>query len=454
MHFDFFHSGAKIACFAPENFTDPQAEALNEHCWNNGLWVGDDTPLTKSLYTQPHRFYPLYLPLQAIIIMSPIVFWNMRVKSHLIAALRGSEEFLENLLDMVTKDDEMEEVEKRSKAVDMIKTFHETCLNAARLSDLAKRLTQRVVLELVLTTGSLYMQFTIYNHQIKDYKCFIPELYPDEIMCTVPILDMLDMIWSIVVSTLFVAILINLYVSMILYYTRYSDFQPMFFNNLPYGDTDDFNERIVWDDHWVKESYILLLKIFGENNPIMTKAYVLRALKPKSYSREILEAMGQSEMDPDDKSLPKDPEQDDGDGPKTVNDPEGSRDEGALATTQSDVDVQDQQQSDEVFDDSASTATHEKASALNSGSPPEDPDWVSVERRPSESHVSTARLTLRSNSTPERASTGVNTVYSEEGYSVRRRVIVEADSSTKPGVKDYGMLTVVLASLFVFLSFL
>lgn len=64
-------------------------------------------------------------------------------------------------------------------------------------------------------------------------------------------------------------------------YTKSHDLQPMFYNNLPYGDTDDFNERVHWDDVWTKNSYRLLTRIFLENNSIMTKAYVLMAIKPE-----------------------------------------------------------------------------------------------------------------------------------------------------------------------------
>ena len=36
----FPHStGDKVACFAPEHFSEPQAQALNEYCWTNGYWV-------------------------------------------------------------------------------------------------------------------------------------------------------------------------------------------------------------------------------------------------------------------------------------------------------------------------------------------------------------------------------------------------------------------------------
>ena len=57
-------AGDKVACFAPEHFTDSQSSALNEYCWTNGFWVSEGVPMVKSLYTQPHRFYPLYLPIQ------------------------------------------------------------------------------------------------------------------------------------------------------------------------------------------------------------------------------------------------------------------------------------------------------------------------------------------------------------------------------------------------------
>lgn len=59
----------------------------------------------------------------------------------------------------------------------------------------------------------------------------------------------------------------------------------MFYNNLPYGNTDDFNERIAWGDPWTKDSYRLLTRIFMENNSIMTKAYVLMAIKPEENEK-------------------------------------------------------------------------------------------------------------------------------------------------------------------------
>ena len=65
---------------------------------------------------------------------------------------------------------------------------------------------------------------------------------------------------------------------------HFSDYQPMFYNNLPYGSTDDFNEKVVWDSKWTKDSYRLLTRIFLENNSIMTKAYVLMAIKPDQDS--------------------------------------------------------------------------------------------------------------------------------------------------------------------------
>ena len=54
----------------------------------------------------------------------------------------------------------------------------------------------------------------------------------------------------------------------------------MFYNELPYGADDDFNEHVQWDSHFTKQSYELLTRIFEENNSIMTKAYVLTAMHP------------------------------------------------------------------------------------------------------------------------------------------------------------------------------
>lgn len=39
--------------------------------------------------------------------------------------------------------------------------------------------------------------------------------------------------------------------------------------------------QVVWDSRWTKDSYRLLTRIFLENNSIMTKAYVLMAMKPQ-----------------------------------------------------------------------------------------------------------------------------------------------------------------------------
>ncbi len=44
------------------------------------------------------RYYAFYLAIQAMLCMSPIITWNVMLKSKLLAILRGTEEFLENLI--------------------------------------------------------------------------------------------------------------------------------------------------------------------------------------------------------------------------------------------------------------------------------------------------------------------------------------------------------------------
>ena len=70
--------------------------------------------------------------------MSPIVFWNILTKSHLLAVLRGTEEFLEDLLKLVDRDNEEEQSRIAQKCRQLLKQFHETCVNAARISNIAK----------------------------------------------------------------------------------------------------------------------------------------------------------------------------------------------------------------------------------------------------------------------------------------------------------------------------
>ena len=78
------------------------------------------------------------MSLQAIVFMSPIVFWNILTKSHLLAVLRGTEEFLEDLLKLVDRDNEEEQSRIAQKCRQLLKQFHETCVNAARISNIAK----------------------------------------------------------------------------------------------------------------------------------------------------------------------------------------------------------------------------------------------------------------------------------------------------------------------------
>ena len=76
--------------------------------------------------------------LQAIFYMSPIIFWNILTKSHLMAVLRGTEEFLEDLLKIVDRDNEEAETKVAEKCRELLRQFHDTCVNAARVSNLAK----------------------------------------------------------------------------------------------------------------------------------------------------------------------------------------------------------------------------------------------------------------------------------------------------------------------------
>ena len=61
---------------------------------------------------------------------------------------------------------------------------------------------------------------------------------------------------------------------------HFGEYQPLFINDLPYGEYDDFNENVQWESNFTKHSYKLLTLIFEENSTIMTKVYVLNAMKP------------------------------------------------------------------------------------------------------------------------------------------------------------------------------
>ena len=281
-HFISF-AGQKIACFAPESFSDTQAEALSEHCWNNGYWVSEGVPLKKTLYTQPHRFYPLYLPLQAIVMMIPIVFWNVNMKSILLSVLRGTEEFLENLVELLGKNEETEAEEIGAKVREHIRQFHTTMLSSARTSHLSLTVIMRVFLEMGLGLFILVLQFFIFNHRDKEYVCSLDlpavQLEAKSVPCTVPILDLLDLVWTINMISIITAVLLNMFMLSTMYKAHFSDYQPLFYSNLPYADGANLDINIVWDSSWTKDSYRLLTRLFQENNPIMTKAYVLNAMK-------------------------------------------------------------------------------------------------------------------------------------------------------------------------------
>ncbi len=258
------------------------AEALNQYCWNHGLWVDDSCSHSEGLYTQPHRYYPLYLTLQAVLSLTPIIIWNILTKSKLLATLRGTQEFLDDLLETVGKGRE-EAVKK--KAIMLIKQFHRTCVQAAENSSLALISSIRLVYENVLFLLGIYLQFKLYNTNSKEYHCKVPTLSADEVDCTVPILDLLDIIWSINVICLIICLILNLYLLVHAYAMHVADYQPYFYNNLPFGDEDEFNESINWGSIWTKHSYMLLIQIFMENSSIMTRFYVLLSMQPDERRR-------------------------------------------------------------------------------------------------------------------------------------------------------------------------
>ncbi|CAD5118865.1 DgyrCDS7539 [Dimorphilus gyrociliatus] len=284
--------GEKIACFPPENFTDSQADSVNEFCWNGGFCSSSAEELqalkqgvnVRTLFSQPHRYYPLYLPLQALVMMSPIIIWNVLTKSKLLAILRATEEFLEDLTSIVQDKDDKDTI--KSRATSLIKQFHNTCISASEDTQLAKILMIRIGWEFCLIVGGIFLQFKVFNHNPKQFHCYLPMFIDEEITCTVPVLDLLDVIWSIAVACLVLALGLNLMFAYITMKMHFEMFQPLFFNSLPYGDQDDFNEDIQWSDNFIQHSYELLVMIFEENNAVMTKAFVLSAMKPPNQAVE------------------------------------------------------------------------------------------------------------------------------------------------------------------------
>ncbi len=283
MHPNF--SGDKIACFAPENFTDGQVGAVNEYCWNNGYWVGPDVQPVKALYTQPHRFYAFYLAVQAIVCLSPTILWNILTKSRLLAVLRGTEEFLENLVESIEQgteeDTDPEELEEKVKG--QLRQFHNICMNASKESNLSYILIGRQLLELFLYLMFLGLQLLVfdYNNPQRIYHCVIAQLTLQPIMCTVPVLDLLDFIWLLTIITLVIALIIVFFFIQGEVRAYFGLYLPLFFEDLPYGDETDFHENVVWENNAIKHSYELLTMIYEENATIMTKVYVLNAMKPQ-----------------------------------------------------------------------------------------------------------------------------------------------------------------------------
>ena len=303
-----YFAGQKIACFAPENFTDGQAGALNEYCWNSGFWIGPGVPHVKSLFTQPHRYYAFYLAVQAVFCMSPIILWNVATKSRLLAVLRGTEEFLEDLVKLIMDGrDDMDPADLAEKVKGQLRQFHQIGYGAARASNLSAVLIARQCWELVLFCSLLLLQFLIYDFQSdKSFSCQVTELSPESIMCTVPVLDLLDFIWSLNVGALTIAIFIMAILIHGEIRSHFGKYQPMFINDLPYGDQDDFNEKVQWESNFTKHSYELLTLIYEENSTIMTQVYVLQALKPSVPEVDSSDSEYESETDePEEDDIPK-----------------------------------------------------------------------------------------------------------------------------------------------------
>lgn len=300
--------GEKIACFPPENFTDSQAGALSEHCWNNGFWVGPEVPHVKSLYTQPHRYYAFYLAVQSVICMSPIILWNVATKSHLLAVLRGTEEFMEDLVKLITSGRHTEKPKiLEAKVIEQLHQFHDICLHAANDSNLSFWLICRQVLELGLFGALFRLQYAIYDiYSDKSFYCTVPSLTDEEVLCSVPVVDLLDFIWLINVTCLVISFSLVVVFVQDEIRTHFGRFQPRFINEMPYGEVDNFNERVKWENNFTKHSYELLTQIYKENSTIMTQAYVLKALKPMTESSESEESSGSEEETQEDKTKPRD----------------------------------------------------------------------------------------------------------------------------------------------------
>ena len=206
-------------------------------------------------------------------------------KARLLAILRGTERFLEDLLNIVNSKGNVNERKLGRQAVMLIKQYHQTCLTAATDSMLAMIAFGRVISDTFLSVGAIWIQMTIYDTKEKLYRCNLNHLWAQNIMCTVPILDLLDIVWSLNIAALLLTTMINFYL-VYDFYNLYKDkYQPLFYNNLPYGDYDDFNENVIWEDQWTKVSYRLLLDIFEENNPIMTRVYSLIAMQPEDRKK-------------------------------------------------------------------------------------------------------------------------------------------------------------------------
>ena len=203
--------------------------------------------------------------------------WNVLTKSQLLAILRGTEEFLEELQECVKE--HTKESAKRGKA--LLKQFHKTLTIAAQETNLSFIVIFRLIFEFCLTLGAIFMQYFVYNTNKKSYYCNVKELSDEEIVCTVPVLDLLDGIWSINVAALIIALTLVIFSIYSCTKRYFSEYQPLFFNELPFGEDIDFSKTIVeWDSHFTKHSYELIAAILSENNSIVTKVYCIRSLAP------------------------------------------------------------------------------------------------------------------------------------------------------------------------------
>ncbi|CAH1796373.1 unnamed protein product [Owenia fusiformis] len=288
------HLGAKIACFPNIALGDNQNKALNSHCWSEGFYVTDPTDITKSLKTQPHRFFAIYLGVQAVVFIVPVLVWNTLTKATLLGILAATKTFLSDLADLLIDGSDAEDVREAGIAMVKIRMriaqYYESTMEFAYNSKIAIKFIGRLLLEMALLVTFIVIQLFVYDSSSeKRFYCVLPGNYTNQVHCTLPMLDMLDNVWYANVIALGIALLINIVFICGAIKKLCQRSTPDIFMELPFDV--DYPSNSVWKTSQANLSYKLMSSLFWENNPITTQLFMVQSLSANEQLSENLMKM-------------------------------------------------------------------------------------------------------------------------------------------------------------------